>query len=57
MADKIAPYINPILRSLRRLGGLALRKDIFSVVVEEMGSVGESAREQTLKSGVSVFEN
>lgn len=57
MADKIAPYINPILHALRRLGGSARRKDILAAVIQDMGLEGSPVLENTLKSGVSVFEN
>lgn len=57
MADKIAPYINPILHALRRLGGYERRKNIITAVIQDMGLEGSPELEKTLKSGVSVVES
>lgn len=57
MADKIAPYINPILNVLRRVGGSERRKNIITAVVQDLGLQGSSVLDETLRSGVSAFEN
>ncbi len=57
MADKIAPYINPILNALRRLGGSERRKEIITAVIQDLGLEGSPELDVKLRSGVSAFEN
>jgi len=57
MAQKIAQYINPVLNALKQLGGSAQPAEVCEAVIKEMGLEGSPILEETLKSGVSKFEN
>jgi restriction system protein len=57
MAQKIAQYVNPVLNALKQLGGSGKPAEVCEAVVKDLGLEGSPALEETLKSGVSKFEN
>jgi len=57
MAQKIAQYVNPVLTALKRLGGSGRPAEVCAAVARDLGLEGSPLLEETLKSGVSKFEN
>jgi restriction system protein len=57
MAQKIAQYVNPVLAALKRLGGSGRPAEVCTAVAHDMGLEDSPLLEETLKSGVSKFEN
>ncbi|SFI87639.1 restriction endonuclease [Planctomicrobium piriforme] len=57
MAQIIGQYVNPVLEALRSLGGSARPGEVCEYVANRLGLVGSPVMEETLKSGVSKFEN
>jgi len=57
MAQKIAQFVNPVLTALKRLGGSARPAEVCAAVGHDMGLEGSPVLEETLRSGVSKFEN
>jgi restriction system protein len=57
MAQKIAQFVNPVLTALKRLGGSGRPSEVCEAVAHDMGLEGSSMLEETLRSGVSRFEN
>jgi restriction system protein len=57
MAQKIAQYVNPVLNALKNLGGSGQPSEVCTAVIKDMGLEGSPILEETLKSGVSKFEN
>ena len=57
MAQKIGQYINPVLDAIKKLGGSARPAEGCAEVAKAMGLEGSHVLEETLKSGVSKFEN
>jgi restriction system protein len=57
MTQKIAQYVNPVLSALKRLGGSGQPAEVCAIVIKDLGLEGSPLLEETLKSGVSKFEN
>ncbi|MGA2063768.1 MAG: restriction endonuclease [Thermoguttaceae bacterium] len=57
MAQQVANYVNPVLAALKRLGGSARPAEVCAAVAKDMGMEGSPLLEETLRSGVSKFEN
>lgn len=57
MAQQVGQYINPVLNVLKRLGGSARPAEVCDAVIKDLGLDGSPVLDETLKSGVSKFEN
>ncbi|MGA2060637.1 MAG: restriction endonuclease [Thermoguttaceae bacterium] len=57
MAQKIAKYVNPVLHALKSLGGSGQPSEVCAAVIKDMGLEESPILEETLKNGVSKFEN
>ena len=57
MAQKIAQYVNPVLNALKSLGGYGQPSEVCAAVIKDMGLEESPILEETLKNGVSKFEN
>lgn len=57
MAQLIAQYVNPVLKALKQLGGSGQPAEVCASVAKELGLDSSPLLEETLKSGVSRFEN
>lgn len=57
MAQKVGQYVNPVLQALKKLGGSARPAEVCSAVAADLALAGSPVLEETLKSGVSKFEN
>lgn len=57
MAQIVGQYVNPVLKALKSLGGSARPREVCDEVIEQLNLHGSPILEETLKSGVSRFEN
>jgi restriction system protein len=57
VAQRVAKFINPVLNAIKKLGGSARPAEVCATVIKDMGLETSPMLEQTLKSGVSKFEN
>jgi restriction system protein len=57
MNQYFGQYVNPVLSALKRLGGSGRPKEVCAAVAREMGLEGSPMLKETLKSGVTKFEN
>lgn len=57
MAQQVAKFVNPVLNALKCLGNSGRPAEVCAAVVRDMGLEGSPILEETLKSGVSKFEN
>jgi restriction system protein len=57
MTQKIAQYVNPVLSALKQLGGSGQPAEVCAIVIKDLGLEGSAVLEETLKNGVSKFEN
>jgi len=57
VAQKVAHFVNPVLNALKRLGGSGQPAEVCEAVIKDLRLEGSPVLEETLKSGVSRFEN